>query len=218
MSWQVQILIVMGLQVLLKAPITAVWAIAKISGKSWQWTFSTGVAVAILLLIVLICVAIAMPKFRKLQVLTDDMNRITRENLTGLNVIRAYNAEDYQEKKFEAANDTLTKTQLFANRTMAFLMPSIQLGHERPVPGRLLDRRLSDSERGNGKQTGNLFGYDRLLPVCHASSHGLYDAGYHPDYLSQAAVAARRIMRCWIRFRRSRTEPFGKRIRPMPAR
>ena len=118
---QVQILIVMGLQVLLKAPITAVWAIAKISGKSWQWTFSTGVAVAILLLIVLICVAIAM------QVLTDDMNRITRENLTGLNVIRAYNAEDYQEKKFEAANDTLTKTQLFANRTMAFLMPSIQL-------------------------------------------------------------------------------------------
>ena len=124
---QVQMLIVMGLQVLLKAPITAVWAIAKISGKSWQWTFSTGVAVAILLLIVLICVAIAMPKFRKLQVLTDDMNRITRENLTGLNVIRAYNAEDYQEKKFEAANDTLTKTQLFANRTMAFLMPSIQL-------------------------------------------------------------------------------------------
>ena len=124
---QVQILIVMGLQVLLKAPITAVWAIAKIAGKSWQWTFSTGVAVVILLLVVLICVAIAMPKFRKLQILTDDMNRITRENLTGLNVIRAYNAEDYQEKKFEDANSNLTKAQLFANRTMAFLMPSIQL-------------------------------------------------------------------------------------------
>lgn len=124
---QVQILIVMGLQVLLKAPITAVWAIAKIAGKSWQWTFSTGVAVVILLLVVLICVAIAMPKFRKLQILTDDMNRITRENLTGLSVIRAYNAEDYQEKKFEDANSNLTKAQLFANRTMAFLMPSIQL-------------------------------------------------------------------------------------------
>ncbi|HIT12724.1 MAG TPA: ABC transporter ATP-binding protein [Candidatus Scatomonas merdigallinarum] len=124
---QVQMLIVMGLQVLLKAPITAVWAIAKISGKSWQWTFSTGVAVAVLMVIVLTCVAIAMPKFRKLQVLTDDLNRITRENLTGLSVIRAYNAEAYQEKKFEEANASLTGAQLFANRTLAFLMPGIQL-------------------------------------------------------------------------------------------
>jgi ATP-binding cassette subfamily B multidrug efflux pump len=124
---QVQMLIVMGLQVLLKAPITAVWAIAKIAGKSWQWTFSTGVAVAILMVIVLICVAVAMPKFRKLQVLTDDLNRITRENLTGLNVIRAYNAEEYQEKKFEEANRNLTGTQLFASRTLSFLMPGIQL-------------------------------------------------------------------------------------------
>ena len=123
----VQMLIVMGLQVLLKAPITAVWAIAKISGKSWQWTFSTGVAVAVLMVIVLTCVAIAMPKFRKLQVLTDDLNRITRENLTGLSVIRAYNAEAYQEKKFEEANASLTGAQLFANRTLAFLMPGIQL-------------------------------------------------------------------------------------------
>ena len=80
---QVQMLIVMGLQVMLKAPITAVWAIAKIFGKSWQWTFSTGIAVVILLLIVLVCVAVAMPKFRKLQKLTDDMNRVTRENLNG---------------------------------------------------------------------------------------------------------------------------------------
>ena len=124
---QVQMLIVMGLQVLLKAPITAVWAIAKISGKSWQWTFSTGVAVAVLMVIVLTCVAIAMPKFRKLQVRTDDLNRITRENLTGLSVIRAYNAEAYQEKKFEEANASLTGAQLFANRTLAFLMPGIQL-------------------------------------------------------------------------------------------
>ena len=124
---QVQMLIVMGLQVLLKAPVTAIWAIGKIAGKSWQWTFSTGVAVVILLLIVGICVLIAMPKFRSLQKMTDDINRITRENLTGLNVIRAYNAEDYQEKKFEEANRNLTATQLFANRTMAFMMPGIQL-------------------------------------------------------------------------------------------
>lgn len=124
---QVQMLIVMGLQVLLKAPIMAVWAICKIAGKSWQWTMSTGVAVAVLLLIVVVCIIVAMPKFRQLQKLTDDINRVTRENLTGLNVIRAYNAEGYQEKKFEDANQRLTKTQLFANRTMAFLMPSIQM-------------------------------------------------------------------------------------------
>ncbi len=124
---QVQMLIVMGLQVLLKAPIMAVWAICKIAGKSWQWTMSTGVAVAVLLVIVLVCVIVAMPKFRKLQKLTDDINRVTRENLTGLNVIRAYNAEGYQEAKFEDANQRLTKTQLFANRTMAFLMPGIQM-------------------------------------------------------------------------------------------
>ena len=117
---QVQILIVMGLQVLLKAPIMAVWAICKIAGKSWQWTMSTGVAVAVLLVIVLVCIIVALPKFRQLQKLTDDINRVTRENLTGLNVIRAYNAEDYQEAKFEGANQQLTKTQLFANRTMAF--------------------------------------------------------------------------------------------------
>ena len=124
---QVQMLIVMGLQVLLKAPIMAVWAICKIAGKSWQWTMSTGIAVAVLLVIVLICVIVAMPKFRRLQKLTDDINRVTRENLTGLNVIRAYNAESYQEEKFEDANRRLTKTQLFANRTMAFLMPGIQM-------------------------------------------------------------------------------------------
>ena len=124
---QVQMLIVMGLQVLLKAPIMAVWAIFKIAGKSWQWTMSNGVAVAVLLLIVVVCIIVAMPKFRQLQKLTDDINRVTRENLTGLNVIRAYNAEGYQEEKFEDANQRLTKTQLFANRTMAFLMPSIQM-------------------------------------------------------------------------------------------
>ena len=123
---QVQMIIVLGLQVMIKAPIMAVWAIMKIYNKSWQWTASTAVAVGVLLFIVIICISFAMPKFKKMQVLTDDINRVTRENLTGLNVIRAYNAEKYQEEKFEKANDNLTYTNLFANRTMAFLMPGIQ--------------------------------------------------------------------------------------------
>ena len=124
---QVQMLIVMGLEVLLKAPIMAVWALCKISTKNWQWTASTGVAVVVLLSFVGVCVAVALPKFKKLQSLTDNLNRVTRENLTGLNVVRAYNAEVYQQKKFNDANDELTKTQLFANRTMGTMMPGIQM-------------------------------------------------------------------------------------------
>ena len=124
---QVQMLIVMGLEVLLKAPIMAAWALCKISTKNWQWTASTGVAVVVLLSFVGVCVAVALPKFKKLQSLTDNLNRVTRENLTGLNVVRAYNAEGYQQKKFNDANDELTKTQLFANRTMGTMMPGIQM-------------------------------------------------------------------------------------------
>ncbi|MGM9607636.1 MAG: ABC transporter ATP-binding protein [Oscillospiraceae bacterium] len=124
---QVQMLIVMGLQMLLRAPIMAVWAICKIAGKSWQWTFSTAVAVAILLCVVGVCVSLTMPKFKKIQTLTDNLNRVTRENLTGLRVVRAYNAEEYQERKFEKANGELTSTNLFAHRTMSFMLPSIQL-------------------------------------------------------------------------------------------
>ena len=124
---QVQMLIVMGLQMLIKAPIMAVWAICKIAGKSWQWTLSTGVATLVLLAVVGVCICLTLPKFRRMQKLTDDLNRVTRENLDGLRVVRAYNAESYQEQKFEKANDALTGTNLFAYRTMAFLMPGIQL-------------------------------------------------------------------------------------------
>lgn len=124
---QIQMLIAMGLQMLVKAPIMAVWAVCKIADKQWQWTLSTAAAVAILLVIVGICLLLATPKFRKMQKLTDDVNRVTRENLTGLRVVRAYNAEDYQESKFDNANTALTKNQLFAQRTMAFLLPSIQM-------------------------------------------------------------------------------------------
>ena len=124
---QVQNLIVMGLQMLIKAPIMAVWAIGKISGKAREWTMSTAAAVIILLLVVLISMILVMPKFKKMQKLTDDLNRVTRENLTGLRVVRAYNAEQYQENKFEDANEALTSTNLFTQRAMSFLMPSIQL-------------------------------------------------------------------------------------------
>lgn len=124
---QVQMVIVMGLQMLIKSPIMAVWAITKIAGKEWHWTLSTAVAVVVLLILVGICLLLAGPKFKKMQMLTDDLNRVTRENLNGLKVIRAYNAEDYQEKKFDDANNALTSTNLFAMRTMSFMMPSIQL-------------------------------------------------------------------------------------------
>ena len=124
---QVQMLIVMGLEVLLRAPVMAVWAIGKIAGRNWQWTTTTAIAVVVLLCVVGTCILFAMPKFKKMQVLTDNLNRVTRENLTGLQVIRAYNAERYQEAKFEKANDDLKRTQLFANRVMCFLTPGIQL-------------------------------------------------------------------------------------------
>lgn len=123
---QVQMFIVMGLQVIIKAPITAIWAILKIEDKSWQWTLSTGVAVVLLLIVVITCVLISTPKFKMMQKLTDDLNRVTRENLTGLSVVRAYNAEEYQENKFNDANTVLTDTSLFAHRVMAFMMPGIQ--------------------------------------------------------------------------------------------
>ena len=124
---QIQMLIVLGLQMLLRAPIMAVFAIYKIAGKQWEWTLATAVAVVVLLVVVGVCLLLATPKFRRMQKLTDDLNRVTRENLTGLRVVRAYNAEDYQETKFAQANAALTGNQLFAQRTLAFLLPSIQL-------------------------------------------------------------------------------------------
>lgn len=124
---QVQMLIVMGLSIMLRAPIMAVMAILKIVDKSWQWTLSTGIAVVVLLIVVVICVSLCMPKFKRLQSLTDDINQVTRENLTGLNVVRAYNAEGYQEEKFEKVNKDLTDTHWFTSKAMAFMMPTIML-------------------------------------------------------------------------------------------
>lgn len=124
---QIQMFVAMGLQFLVKAPIQASWAIVKISGKSWQWTVTTSIAVTILLLMLSTIVALSIPKFKKVQKLTDIINRVARENLTGIRVIRAYNAESYQEKKFEDANNELTKTNLFANGVMAIQQPGMGL-------------------------------------------------------------------------------------------
>lgn len=120
---QIQMFITMGLQMLIKAPITAVWAVCKIAGEGFEWTLATGICVVILLAAVVILMIRVMPKFKMMQQLTDNINLVARENLTGLRVVRAYNAEKYQEKKFTKANDELTNTQLFTNRSMAIMMP-----------------------------------------------------------------------------------------------
>jgi len=120
---QIQMLITMGLQLIVKAPITAGWAITKIAGKGDEWTFSTGVAVLIVLTLICILMIFVMPQFKKLQVVIDKINRVTRENLTGLRVVRAYNAESYQEEKFEGVNSELTGIHLFVSRALAVMMP-----------------------------------------------------------------------------------------------
>lgn len=122
---QVQTLVAMGLQAIIKAPILLVWAIIKISGKQWQWSLATAAAVLVILVVLMIAVVLALPKFKVIQQLTDNLNRVTRENLTGIRVVRAYNAENFQEDKFERANEELTKTNLFSNRVMALLMPTM---------------------------------------------------------------------------------------------
>ncbi len=124
---QVQMFIVMGMQMLLRAPITGLWAIFKISTKQWEWLAVTGAAVVMLLVLAAGVLIIAMPKFKKMQILTDNLNRTARENLSGLRIVRAYNAEQYQEAKFEKSNKELTSNTLFTQRTMATMMPTIQL-------------------------------------------------------------------------------------------
>ena len=124
---QVQMLITMGLQMVIKAPITAIWAVTKIAGKQWQW--SLAVAIAVLIMVCGICVVmlLVVKKFRKLQALTDRLNQVTRENLSGIRVVRAYNAEGFQEDKFESVNEEFTSTNLFTGRTMALLSPLMSL-------------------------------------------------------------------------------------------
>ena len=115
----------MGLQLMIKAPITAVWAISKILGKGIEWTVATGGAIVGLLILISIVMIFAMPRFKKIQKLTDRVNLVTRENLTGIRVVRAYNAEKYQSNKFEEVNNELTKNNLVINRVMGIMQPGM---------------------------------------------------------------------------------------------
>lgn len=124
---QVEMLIGMGLQLLIKAPITAIWAITKILNKSTEWSILTAVAVVILLSVVGTLMVIVLPRFKIVQKLIDRLNGVTRENLTGIRVVRAFNAEEYQEEKFSEANNSLTKQQLFNQKAFAVMSPVMYL-------------------------------------------------------------------------------------------
>lgn len=124
---QIQMVLALGLQVMIKSPILAVWAIIKILGKSWQLSVVVAAAVALLVIEIVVLIIVVMPKFRIIQKQVDDVNRVTDENLTGLRVVRAFNAERYQEDKFEDVNVRLMRTQLFTMRALAILMPLLSL-------------------------------------------------------------------------------------------
>ena len=124
---QVQMIIAIGLQIIVKAPIMATWAIIKIAGKGFLWSLATIITVLIILLLISIIILIVLPKFKKIQTLTDNLNRVTRENLKGIRVVRAYNAEAYQEHKFKSANEDLTNTHMFTQRMMSLMMPVLSL-------------------------------------------------------------------------------------------
>lgn len=122
---QVQNIVAMGLQLIMKAPITAIWAIGKILGKGWEWTAATGVALFTIILLIGVIMIFVILRFKKVQGLTDKLNLVTRENLTGIRVVRAYNAENYQNEKFESVNDEVTKNNLVINRSMGVMMPGM---------------------------------------------------------------------------------------------
>ncbi len=124
---QIQMFVAMGLQLLIKAPITAVWAITKILNKGWEWSVATGVAVLILLTVVAILIFVVIPRFKIVQKLTDRLNMVTRENLTGIRVVRAFDAEKYQENKFEDVNTKLTNLQLFNQKAFSVMQPTMLL-------------------------------------------------------------------------------------------
>lgn len=123
---QLEMIIAMGLQMLIKAPIMAVWAVSKILNKSLQWSLLTGFFVVLLLVVISIIMIIVLPRFERVQKLIDNINNVTRESLTGIRVVRAFNAEDYQENRFGKVNEDLTKMQLFNQKTFAIMMPLMQ--------------------------------------------------------------------------------------------
>lgn len=124
---QIQMTTAMGLMIIIRAPIMAVWAITKILDKNWEWTVATAVGVVAIVTIISVIMLYAIPRFRRIQGLTDNVNRVTRENLAGIRVVRAYNAEAYQEAKSEEANVELTDVNLSANRALAVMFPTMML-------------------------------------------------------------------------------------------
>ena len=124
---QIEMLIGMGLQLIIKAPITAIWAITKILDKNFTWSMATICAVIVLLITITILTIIVIPRFKKMQKLTDKLNNVTRENLTGIRVVRAFNAENYEQDKFEDVNNELTNTQLFNQKAFSFMSPIMYL-------------------------------------------------------------------------------------------
>ena len=124
---QIQMFVAMGAQMLVRAPLTAIWAITKIAGKSWQWSTVTAIAVVILLSVMISVLSVVIPRFKIVQKLTDRINGVTREHLTGIRVVRAFNAERYQEQKFDKVNHDLTSTHLFNERMLSLLSPAMYL-------------------------------------------------------------------------------------------
>ena len=124
---QIQSFIAMGLHILVKAPVTAIWGIRKILNKGWEWSAATGIAVLVLLIAVALIVVFVLPKFKKIQKLTDKLNAKARENITGIRVVRAFNASKYQEDKFNDVNTDLTQTQLFIQKSFAVMQPLIYI-------------------------------------------------------------------------------------------
>ncbi len=122
---QVQMFLSFGMQMLIKAPLTAIWAITKILGKSWEWSAATALTVVILLSLVVVIMILVVPRFKLIQKMTDQLNSVTRENLTGIRVVRAFNAEKYEEKKFAKANKDLTDTQIFSQKALSLFSPII---------------------------------------------------------------------------------------------
>ncbi|MFR8172422.1 MAG: ABC transporter ATP-binding protein [Marvinbryantia sp.] len=122
---QIQMFVAMGLQIMVKSPVMAVWAVLKIVNKSWTLSAITAGFVVALLLVMVLIIVIILPRVRRVQRMLDDINLVSRENLNGISVVHAYNAEDYQAEKFEKANDALTRTQLFNQRALAFLLPVV---------------------------------------------------------------------------------------------
>ena len=124
---QVQTLVAFGLVVLVRAPVTAIWALSIILTKSWQWTALVGGAVLMLVIAVTVLIIVVLPRYRKVQKLTDNLNRAARENINGMRVVRAFNAADYQEKKFDKANTDITNNEMFINKSMALMYPFMMM-------------------------------------------------------------------------------------------